>query len=148
MPQWRRRSAQVGHKLLRYGRISSDNVSAGGNAYYDGLLDDGNFMSLGRGGFCEYYCNSHYAAGRYEEELSDATLLATTTALALSGREKNDQQSKVEDWISIAVGALDKYLKEIPIHECLKLPYHIGKHLEDLYGVDIGGGGTKRCWLR
>mmetsp|Transcript_14831 Transcript_14831/g.26945 ORF Transcript_14831/g.26945 Transcript_14831/m.26945 type:complete len:253 (-) Transcript_14831:378-1136(-) len=122
---------KLGTNDFRHERSTSDNTSnGGGDAFYDGLLDDSNFMSTGRGGLGEFYGDSHYAAGKEEEDLADATLLA--------------QQSEVEDWMSIDVKALDKCLKQIPIHERLKLPYHIGKHLESMYGADGGGGGRKK----
>ncbi|KAL3816604.1 hypothetical protein ACHAXA_001507 [Cyclostephanos tholiformis] len=41
------------------------------------------------------------------------------------------------DWMRIDVKALDECLREIPIHERLKLPRHVGDHLISMYGADV-----------
>ncbi|KAL7541329.1 hypothetical protein ACHAXR_010819 [Thalassiosira sp. AJA248-18] len=135
---------KLGDNAFRFQR-STSSTSAGGNDY-DGLLDDINFMPTG-GGLGEYYGDSHYAANKEEEDLADATLSAATEALASSEKEKMNRQQNdevVENWMSIDIKALDKCMKQISIHERLKVPRHIGKHLENMYGVDGGGGGRKK----
>jgi len=152
----------LGTNDFRYERSGGGgNIDSGGgsDAHYDGLLDDIHFMSSGiQGrGMGEYYGDSHYAASMEEEDLADATLLsAASAASALSAgmnQRRNEQQQHqknisdeaAEDWMSIDIKALDKCLKQIPIHERLKLPYHIGMHLENMYGLDTGvGGGRKK----
>ena len=137
---------KLGDNAFRFQRGSSTSDAGGGGDDYDGLLDDVNFISSGVG-LGEYYGDSHYDANREEDDLADATLSAATAAISLSERDKknNDNQQQqngeVEDWMTIDVKALDKYLRQIPIHERLKLPHHIGKHLEEMYGVDGRGGG-------
>ena len=160
--------SKLGDNSFRYERNNnSNNVASddkGGGGRYDGLLDDINFMSSGVGGVGEYYGDSHYAPNdNGEEDLVDAILLSSATAaLSLSSEKSNEkrdmnhqQQNKdktvVENWMTIDIKALDKCMKQIPIHERLKLPRHVGRHLEDMYGVGTpssgggeGGGARKK----
>ena len=129
--------SKLGDNSFRYTTNKTSSTSGGGDAY-DGLLDDINFISSD-GGFGEYYGDSHFTTyNDGEDELSSAT-----AALALSNNKSN-QQHQNEDWMTIDINALDKCLKQIPIHERLKIPRHIGKHLEDRYDIDGGGGGRKK----
>ena len=48
------------------------------------------------------------------------------------------------DWMRIDLAALDACLRRLPMHERLRLPRHVGEHLERTYGVDPYGGGRKK----
>lgn len=130
---------KLGNNDFRYERSTSNTSGGGGNGYshYDSILDDINFMPTG--GLGEYYGDSHI--GMEEEDLAVATLSAT--AALTSSSSKGDQTENAEDWMTIDVKALDKCLQQIPIHERLKLPHHIGEHLENAYGGGRGGGRKK-----
>lgn len=140
--------SKLGDNSFRYEKSSSLNKASddgdGGDDYYDGLLDDINFIPSGLG---EVYSDTQLY--NEEEELADAILSSATAALTLSkkGNASNNSNSSqqyqnevAEDWMKIDIKALDTCLKQIPIHERLKLPRHIGKHLEERYGVDGDGG--------
>mmetsp|Transcript_12852 Transcript_12852/g.23101 ORF Transcript_12852/g.23101 Transcript_12852/m.23101 type:complete len:248 (-) Transcript_12852:240-983(-) len=131
---------KLGSNDFRYERSTSNTSGGGGDnrySHYDGLLDDINFMPTG--GLGEYYGDSHI--GMEEEDLAVATLSAT--AALKTSSSIGDQTNNSEDWMSIDVKSLDKCLQQIPIHERLKLPHHIGKHLENSYGGGKGGGRKK-----
>ena len=129
--------SKLGSNDFRYNKSRSNDVADAaraddGGAYYDGLLDEIH-VGGGSGLLGEYYGESHRAigGGADENDLADATL------------SKNGADG-AEDWMSIDVKALDKCLKRIPIHERLKLPRHIGRHLEDTYGAEGKEGGAHR----
>ena len=139
--------SKLGDNSFRYDNSTNKTSPSGGGDYYDGLLDDINFIPSGLG---EVYSDTQLY--NEEEELADAILSSATAALTLSkkGNASNNSNSSqqyqnevAEDWMKIDIKALDTCLKQIPIHERLKLPRHIGKHLEERYGVDGDGGKVR-----
>ncbi len=46
------------------------------------------------------------------------------------------------------VQALTACLKQLPLHERLDVPYHVGKHIESRYGADNIGGKKTLAELR
>ena len=112
---------------FRYDRSSTTTNTSSSDDLYDGLLDDINLLPSA--GLSEYY-------GHEEED----DLLPTIASLSLSTSNNNKQQNVnnnvAEDWMSIDIKALDKCLKQIPLHERLKIPKHIGDYLQDKYYND------------
>lgn len=91
------------------------------------LLDDFNTgLLLGS----DYYGASHYDLQEEDYEGGDVT--ATSSDY---------------DWMSIDIQVLSNCLKQLPIHERLDIPYHVGKHIESRYGVDNNAAGEKKKTL-
>ena len=117
--------SKLGDNSFRYDRSSTANTSSGDDVY-DGLLDDINLLPSA--GLSEFY-------GDEEEDV----LLPTIASLSLSSnnnKQQNVNNTVKEDWMSIDIKALDKCLKQIPLHERLKIPKHIGDYLQDKYYND------------
>jgi hypothetical protein len=57
-----------------------------------------------------------------------------------AGAASGDGEGGLADWMRIDIAALDGCLRRAPIHERLKLPRHVGEHLEGRYGVGSGSG--------
>jgi len=117
--------SKLGDNSFRYDRSSTANTSSG-DADYDGLLDDINLLSSA--GLSEYYGDEE------EDELSS---IASSLSLSSNNNKQQNINNKVaEDWMSIDIKALDICLKQIPLHERLKIPKHIGDYLQDKYYND------------
>ena len=113
--------SKLGDNSFRYDRSSTANTSSSDDVY-DGLLDDINLLPSA--GLSEYYGN--------EEEDESAAL--SSVSLSSNNKQSQNTNNKVaEDWMSIDIKALDKCLKQIPLHERLKIPKHIGDYLQDKY---------------
>ncbi|KAL3795143.1 hypothetical protein HJC23_007371 [Cyclotella cryptica] len=94
--------------------VTSDNYQ---DIDYDGLLDDINFSGD--------YTSLEYRidGGDVEDDLFGITTNNDDTA-----------KDNSHDYLHIDVTGLSKCLEQLPIHERLDLPMHLGKHLEDIYG--------------
>ena len=119
----------LGDNAFRFERakINTDEVDAGGDEYYDGLLDDINFMSSGGGG--EYFGPSYDNAKSEEEDFVD------------------NLDGEVTDCWSVDIQSLAHCLSQIPLHERLNVPRHIGQHLQNMYG-DMGSRKKTLAELR
>ena len=118
--------SKLGDNSFRYDRSSTTTNTSSSDDVYDGLLDDINLLPSA--GLSEYY-------GHEEED----DLLPTIASLSLSSnnnKQQNVNNKVAEDWMSIDIKALDKCLKQIPLHERLKIPKHIGDYLQDKYYND------------
>jgi hypothetical protein len=62
-----------------------------------------------------------------------------------SSKQKQDSNKAIENTkiniTSIDIQQLNACLKQIPIHQRLRLPHYIGRHLEDRYGLGVGTSG-------
>eukprot|EP00986_Skeletonema_menzelii_P007908 scaffold3165_cov137-Skeletonema_menzelii.AAC.2 len=113
----------LGDNAFRYERTnrSKDTVLDDGSS--DMLLDDFNTgLLLG---------SDYHGASHYELQEDDYDNI-------VSSFEKGDN-----DWMAVDVQALTKCLKQLPIHERLDIPYHVGRHIESRYGTDRAAGGKK-----
>lgn len=118
--------SKLGDNSFRYDRSSTANTSSSGDDVYDGLLDDINLLPSA--GLSEFY-------GDEEED----DLLPTIASLSLSSnnnKQQNVNNKVAEDWMSIDIKALDKCLKQIPLHERLKIPKHIGGEKKSFFFDD------------
>ena len=117
--------SKLGDNSFRYDRSSTTNTSSSDDAY-DGLLDDINLLPSA--GLSEYYGD--------EEEDDLSSIAASLSLSSLNNKQQNANNKVAEDWMSIDIKALNKCLKQIPLHERLKIPKHIGDYLQDKYYND------------
>lgn len=107
---------KMGDNSFRY-----DNSTVAGNRYqdgdYDGLLDAISF--LGDYSALEY--------GIDGEDFQDDLFRLTTN-------NEDTAKDNANNYLYIDIAGLSKCLEQLPIHERLDLPMHVGKHLEDMYG--------------
>mmetsp|Transcript_1017 Transcript_1017/g.1711 ORF Transcript_1017/g.1711 Transcript_1017/m.1711 type:complete len:230 (-) Transcript_1017:52-741(-) len=118
----------LGDNAFRFERRNKD-TSNDDDGSSDMLLDDFNTgLLLGS----DYYGASHYDL--QEDDYNNEG--ETTTSF---------ENSTDNDWMSVDVQALTACLKQLPIHERLNVPYHVGKHIESRYGIDnaAAAGGKK-----
>ncbi len=150
--------SRLGDNSFRYRSSNADaDGSDRGDGNYDGLLDDINF-NLSSGGYGDYYGSSHYDAINEEEELADATISAlfnsslhrsNNTQLSNSTTSNTENsintilEGSTEDYLSIDISSLSKCLQQLPIHTMLNVPWHVGRHLEEMYGQSSGSGRKK-----
>ena len=117
----------MGDNSFRYYDRSSTtaNTSSGDNNAYDGLLDDINLLPSA--GLSEFYG---------DEEEDDLSSITASLSLSSNNKQQNVNNKVAEDWMSIDIKALDKCLKQIPLHDRLKIPKNIGDYLQDKYYND------------
>jgi len=118
--------SKLGDNSFRYDRSSTSNYNSSGDNAYDGLLDDINLLPSA--GLSEFY--------GHEEEDDLSSIAASLSLSSLNNKQQNTNNKVAEDWMSIDIKALDKCLKQIPLHERLKIPKHIGDYLQDKYYND------------
>ncbi|KAL7434732.1 hypothetical protein ACHAXH_005666 [Discostella pseudostelligera] len=61
-------------------------------------------------------------------------------------KQQHQQQQGVspeQNIMLIDIKQLNECFKQIPIHQRLQLPHYIGRHLEDRYGLGVGGRGRE-----
>jgi len=116
--------SKLGDNSFRYDRSSTAANTSSGDDAYDGLLDDINLLPSA--GLSEFYG---------DEEEDDLSSITASLSLSSNSKQQNTN-NKAEDWMSIDIKALDKCLKQIPLHERLKIPKHIGDYLQDKYYND------------
>ena len=119
----------LGDNAFRFERRNKDTSNNDDGSSSDMLLDDFNTgLLLGS----DYYGASHYDL--QEDDYNNEG--GTTTSF---------ENSSDNDWMSVDVQALTACLKQLPIHERLDVPYHVGKHIESRYGIDNAAtaGGKK-----
>jgi hypothetical protein len=106
---------KLGDNSFRY-----DNSTVVGSKYqdddYDGLLDAINDLG-------DYSALEYGIDGGDQDDLFGMTTNNEDTAKWNSN-----------DYLYIDIAGLSKCLEQLPIHERLDLPMHVGKHLEDMYG--------------
>ena len=120
----------LGDNAFRFERRNKDDTSNDDDddGSSDMVLDDFNTgLLLGS----DYYGASHYDL--QEDDYNNEG--ETTTSF---------ENSSDNDWMSVDVQALTACLKQLPIHERLKVPYHVGKHIESRYGIDKAAAGGKK----
>ena len=146
----------LGDNAFRYERSarSSDDDGRGveGDDSYYGVMDDIHFMSS-ISGFGEYHGPSHF--DDYTRTEDEELIVQSTIMASLSLSEKKEYSSshghgttdfgrEGEDYYSIDISALAKCLSQVPIHERLGVPWHVGKHLQNMYGSDNAGSSRKK----
>eukprot|EP00577_Skeletonema_sp_RCC1716_P018018 CAMPEP_0113421580 /NCGR_PEP_ID=MMETSP0013_2-20120614/27976_1 /TAXON_ID=2843 ORGANISM="Skeletonema costatum, Strain 1716" /NCGR_SAMPLE_ID=MMETSP0013_2 /ASSEMBLY_ACC=CAM_ASM_000158 /LENGTH=249 /DNA_ID=CAMNT_0000309213 /DNA_START=21 /DNA_END=770 /DNA_ORIENTATION=+ /assembly_acc=CAM_ASM_000158 len=121
----------LGDNAFRFERRNKDDTSNDDDDDYgssDMLLDDFNTgLLLGS----DYYGASHYDL--QEDDYNEGETTITSF-----------ENSSDNDWMSVDVQALTACLKQLPIHERLDVPYHVGKHIESRYGIDNAAAGGKK----
>ena len=118
--------SKLGDNSFRYDRSGTANTSSSDDVY-DGLLDDINLLPSA--GLSEYYGDDE------EDDLS--SIAASLSLTSNNNKQQNVNNNKVaDDWMSIDIKALDNCLKQISLHERLKIPKHIGDYLQDKYYND------------
>ncbi len=119
----------LGDNAFRYERTNhTSSKDDGGNNSDMLLLDDYNTgLLLGS----DYYGASHYDMQQEEEE-------EYTTILPNSS-----ENSPNDSWMAVDISALTTCLKQLPLHERLDVPYHVGMHIESRYGADTAAAGKK-----
>ena len=122
----------LGDNAFRYERNrQKDNNNRNVIVDNDALLDDYHTeLLLGS----EYYGASHYDL--QEDEYYNDT-------------SNNNCNSDV-DWMAVDIQALTTCFQQLPIHERLDIPIHVGKEIERRYGVentDTGSGNRKKKTL-
>lgn len=111
----------LGDNAFRYERASRSKDTVLDDGGSDMLLDDFNTgLLLG---------SDYHGASHYELQEDDYNVPSF---------ENGDN-----DWMSVDVQALTACLKQLPIHERLDIPYHVGNHIESRYGTDSAAGGKK-----
>lgn len=116
--------SKLGDNSFRYDRSSTAANTSSGDDVYDGLLDDINLLPSA--GLSEYF------GDKEEDDLSSITASFSLSS-SLNNKQQNINNKVAEDWMSIDIKELDKCLKQIPLHERLKIPKHIGDYLQDKY---------------
>lgn len=112
----------LGDNAFRYERTNRSKDAVIDDDNNDMLLDDFNTgLLLGS----DYYGASHY-------ELHDDDDNAPSSF-----------QNGDSDWMAVDVQAMTACFKQLPLHERLDIPYHVGKHIESRYGNDNAAGGKK-----
>eukprot|EP00985_Skeletonema_marinoi_P031679 scaffold37762_cov239-Skeletonema_marinoi.AAC.2 len=118
----------LGDNAFRFERRNKDDTSNDDDyGSSDMLLDDFNTgLLLG---------SDYYGASHYDLQEDDYNEVETTTSF---------ENSSDNDWMSVDVQALTACLKQLPIHERLDVPYHVGKHIESRYGIDNAAAGRQK----
>ena len=110
----------LGDNAFRYERTKKDAIIDDDNN--DMLLDDFNTgLLLGS----DYHGASHYELLQDDDE--------NVPSFENGG----------SDWMAVDVQAMTACFKQLPLHERLDIPYHVGKHIESRYGTDNAAGGKK-----
>ncbi|KAL7469097.1 hypothetical protein ACHAXS_009342 [Conticribra weissflogii] len=107
----------------------------------DGSLLSNEFdPSIGIGGEYTYLGPAHDTASGLRDDGFD------DIGLGRNYDDNNTMSILPEDEFDFA--ALAKGFSQIPIHERLKVPWHVGRHLENVYGVGISGRKKTLAELR
>lgn len=105
---------------------------------FDDSANDGGFNFLGGGGEDDDIVVGNDSEGRLVTEILRSIAVG-------SSKQKQDSNKGIENTriniMSIDIQQLNACLKQIPIHQRLRLPHYIGRHLEDRYGL-VGVGSS------
>mmetsp|Transcript_12911 Transcript_12911/g.26129 ORF Transcript_12911/g.26129 Transcript_12911/m.26129 type:complete len:285 (-) Transcript_12911:47-901(-) len=133
----------LGDNSFRYQRHGGDGGTDDDNDGEEGIFSHGDGGSLldafdpstGIGGGYTYLGPAHdTATGRLDDGFDSISL----------GHDYDPNidslPMETNDWLEedrVSMAALAKCFSQIPIHDRLKVPWHVGRHLESVYGVGI-----------